>query len=78
MTAFREHVDAVTVHAAVDGRVHRKGQTGRARSGHASTIVVDSRVLAAARRVCRPGEHIVLVDAERVDIVRDEPRGGRS
>jgi hypothetical protein len=72
LMAVRDTV-TVTCNTPVSGarRVRRRGEY-RLRSGHVHTWRVEPDVLAAARAVCRPGEHLVFVSPTRVDIVYDD------
>jgi hypothetical protein len=72
MTAFRDDVDLVTSAHAVDGQTHRRHKAGRLHAGRVEVVTVERRVLAAAQRAARPGEHLRIVSATRVDIVRDD------
>lgn len=57
----------VTVKGCVDGRKRRRTRTERrGRSTPVQTLTVDPRVMVRAHEVCRPGEHIVIDDAEHV------------
>jgi hypothetical protein len=62
----------VTVKKAVDGTPRRKRRgKGKARllSTETHSIKVDPRVMAAARAAMRPGQRLVIVDAECVRLV---------
>jgi hypothetical protein len=62
----------VTVKKAVDGTKRRKARSdkGKARTSvELNHVVVDPRVMAAARAAMKPGQRLVIVDAECVRLV---------
>ena len=68
MTPVRKTA-TVTVSEPVDGMVHRR-QYGRRRQPPLDYEVrVHSDVMAAARRVLRPGQRLVIIDAATVRLV---------
>ena len=65
---------AVTCGSPVNGSKRRKPRREfRPRSSRVEVMRVQAAVLRAARRACRPGEHMVFVSPTRVDIVYDTP-----
>ena len=65
MTALPEHVSAVTVDGAVDGRNRRRSTGARRRLASAvDHVVVDARIMAAL--VLREGERLVIEGPEQV------------
>jgi hypothetical protein len=70
VSALPQHVSAVTVDGAVDGTRRRRAALTRRRLAELTHhVVVDPRVMEAARTVLREGQRLVIVSAEEVRIV---------
>jgi hypothetical protein len=69
--SIRDTVAIVTVSEPVSGRSQRRERApeARARSSRVERSRVDPGLLAAAQRVMRPGQRLVIVDATTVRLV---------
>jgi hypothetical protein len=71
MSVVRD-VASVTVSEPVDGTRHRRARAAeQARRAPVTVARVHPLVMAAARRVQRPGERVVVVDERTVRLVSD-------
>jgi len=73
VNALPHKVSKVTVGKAVDGTKKRKPRSDkgrpRAKQNPVDHLVVDPRVMAAAAEAIRPGQRLVIADAECVRLV---------
>lgn len=71
VTATLADVATVTVKKAVDGTRKRKarGKNRPKLGGKVDQIKVDPRIMRAAKEAMRPGQRLVIVDAECVRLV---------